>query len=326
MAAHWYSRKGEHALYEQPRATAKQISHARSLLRRAGAIPLDDYDGHVGAFTLLRDHLGVVAGQPPDRKELKRRFRTIAKRPSFEIRDPTCSRLVRSHWAWIDPRSIARGRTLGKPFPRSQYSPEGMADLAQDILERFESPALYARHFDDPRFGYVIVVSSFPGPLGPIRPITTNGNHRSMAFDALKAPVVLAEVREERPPYRICYDDNDDDWETTKEFLAWQQDRGALRLSSRPVVREGRYLEIRIAEAETPWLATSPHEAFAALDAYERFWDQKLERVGPLEVAELRRTWKSVARRDVRKPLLVRADSAETLVQPPGDTTLWSLE
>jgi hypothetical protein len=193
-----------------------------------------------------------------------------------------------------------------------------MADLAQEILAEFDSPALYSAHFGDPRSFYVIVVSSIPGPFGPIRQITTNGNHRSMAFEALECPLVLAEVHYDRPPYRITYREEDDDWATTKSFLRWQGERGALRLSSRPVVRHGPYLELRIAEATTPWLATSPHDAMAALNAYERFWGRKLKTVGPLDIAELRRTWKSAGREDVRKPRFVQTVSKETLVQPPG--------
>lgn len=318
MVSRWYARQSEHALYEQPRATARQMKYAQSLLKRVGAIPLGDYDGHIGAFRLLKDHLREVATDPPDRKELKRRFRSIAGRPSFDIREPTCSRPRRSNWAWIDPRSIARGRVLGKPFPRTEYDPSWMADLAQEILADHDSPSLYSHHFNDPRYGYVIVVSSIQGPLGPIRPIGTNGNHRSMAFDALRCPVVLAEVHDEHPPYRITYNDEDDDWGTTRDFLEWQEDRGALRLSSRPVVRQGSYLELRIADATTPWLVASPHNALAALDAYERFWDRKLKRVGALDVAELRATWRSAAQEDVRRPLHVEAITAEPLVRAPA--------
>jgi hypothetical protein len=196
-----------------------------------------------------------------------------------------------------------------------------MADLAQKILNNYESPLLYSEHFDDPRFGYVICVSSIAGPLGPIRPIGTNGNHRSMAFDALECPVVLAEMYEESPPYQITYNESEDDWRITRDFLKWQGERNSLRLSSRSVVRDGGYLELRVAEAGAPWLAASPREAFAALDAYERFWDQKLETIGPLLVSELRQTWKSAARREVRKRLREKDLSAVTLVHPPASVS-----
>ena len=79
---------------------------------------------------------------------------------------------------------------------------------------------------------------------------------------------------------------------------------------------EPRYLELHIADALTPWLAASPRETLAALDAYEKFWGQKLETIGPLDVAELRRTWKSAARREVRKRLREKDVSAITLVHP----------
>lgn len=317
MSGHWYSRQGPHVLYEQPRATSLQIKHARSLLKSAGSIPLDDYDGHVGAFTLLLDHLRKTAENPPDRSELMRRIRAIASRPGFDVGNPRSSRPHLSRWAWINPRSIAHSGELGKPFPRSQYSAAGMSDQAQEILDNCESPDQYVFYFDDPRYGYGIVVSSFAGPLGPIRLITTNGNHRSMAFDALGCPVVLAEVSDVSPPYRIRYNEADDDWKTTRDFLKWQEERGALRFSSRSVVRDGGHLELRVAEAATPWLTASPREAFAALDAYERFWDRKLDTVGPLLVAELRQDWKSAARREVRKQLREKDRSAVTLVQPP---------
>ena len=108
-----------------------------------------------------------------------------------------------------------------------------MADLSEEILAGRDSPRLYARHFDDPRFGYVIVVLSIPGPWGSIRPITTNGNHRSMAFDARESPLVLAEVHDQLLPYRITYNEDNDDWKTTRNFLTWQEARGALRDASR---------------------------------------------------------------------------------------------
>lgn len=307
---------GPNALYEQPRATSAQTRYAKSLLKLTGSIPLDDYDGHVGALTLLTDHLRKVAAVPPDRRELMRRFRAFASRPGFYFWDSRSSRPHPSHWAWINPRSIAHSGQLGKPFPRSQYWPTGMADFEQKILKNFNSPELYSEYFDDPRYGYGIVVSSFAGPLGPIRAITTNGNHRSMAFESLGCPVVLAEVYELSPPYRIEYNEAEDDWKTTREFLRWQERRGALRLSSRAVVRTDRYLELRIADAPTPWLAASPREAFAALDAYEKFWGQKIETVGPLDVAELRRTWKFAARTEVRRRLREHKESVITLVAP----------
>ena len=103
MPRHWYSGQSPYALYEQPRATALQINHAQSLLASSGSIPLDDYDGHVGAFTILKDHLQKVALDPPDRGELMRRFRIIASRPSFDTTNPKCPCPGRRHWAWIDP-------------------------------------------------------------------------------------------------------------------------------------------------------------------------------------------------------------------------------
>jgi hypothetical protein len=184
-----------------------------------------------------------------------------------------------------------------------------------------DRPALYSEHFGDPRFSYVIVVSSLPGPFGQVRQISVNGNHRSMAFAALECPVVLAEVDDFRPPYRITYNESDDDWGTTREFLKWQEDRGALRMSSCSVVRSGPYVELRIADASVPWLAASPREALAALDAYERFWGQKLEHVGGLDVVDLRKTWRSASRIEVRKPLFVRSVSTKTLVEPPRAMT-----
>jgi hypothetical protein len=310
MSPPWYSRATSDSLYELPPATPFQIKRAQEMLRTTGAILLDDYDGHVGAFTLLGDHLRKVASSPPERDELKSRIRAIASRPSFDVRDPIPSRFRQSYWAWIDPRSIAHGRGLGKSFPRNSYSASGMADQAREIIDNREDTALYVHYFDDPRYGYGIVVSSFPGPLGAIRQITTNGNHRSMAFEALRSPLVLAEILDERPPYRITYDE-DDDWETTRDFLNWQAEKGILRMSTRPVVRDSRRVELRIAEAETPWLAASPREALAALKAHEKFWALRLNNIGSLSVAELRRVWSGTASKEVRKP------SALTLIEPP---------
>ncbi len=287
------------------------------MLEKTGSIPLDDYDGHVGAFTLLVDHLRQVAADPPDRIELKRRVGALASRPGFDLMNPHCQRSGRRHWAWIDPRSIARGRALGKPLPRSQYSLPWMADFAQKILSEFESPLLYTEYFDDPREGYGICVSSIAGPWGPIRPIGTNGNHRSMAFEVLESPVVLAEIYEEKPPYGITYDEDEDDWETTLDFLKWQQERKLLRLSSRSIVRDRGRLEIRITDAVAPWLAASPREAMTALDAYERFWDRELDTIGSIAVTEIRQTWKSAARKQLRKRLRERDALTLTLVQPP---------
>jgi hypothetical protein len=55
-----------------------------------------------------------------------------------------------------------------------------------------------------------------------------------------------------------------------------------------------------------------------ALDAYEGFWNQKLEKLGPILVSELRQTWKSAARREVRKRLREK-DSSEKLRTPGSD-------
>jgi len=321
MSRHWYSNQSEFVLFERSNATQTQVEYARELLENSGEVPLDDYNGHIGAFTMLVDHLKSVAADPPERIELKRRFRTIARRPSFDIRDPISSRSGRRHWAWIDPRTIARGRILGKPFPRSQYSEPWMIQLTQQILEECESPEMYLEHFNDPRYGYVIVVTSIPGPFGPIRPIGTNGNHRSMAFEALGCPVVLAEVSNEGPPYRITYKENVDAWQITRDYLKWLEDQGAIRLSSRSVVRRGQFLDIRIAEATTPWLASSPREALAALDAYEQFWGHKLESVGQLQMSELRRRWKSAARTKVRSSIFAKTVSAATLIRPADNLT-----
>ena len=193
---HWYSRTGPNALDEQPRATAPQVRHARTLLKLTGSVPLDDYDGHVGAFTLLTDHLRKVAAVPPDRSELMRRFRAFAGRPGFTSGIPGARARIQAIG-----RGLTRGRSrtvdnLASPFQEANTGQRGW----RTSHKRYSRTSIHLSCI--PSTSMILVTAtgslspSFAGPLGPIRPITTNGNHRSMAFEALGCPVVLAEVYE----------------------------------------------------------------------------------------------------------------------------------
>jgi hypothetical protein len=131
----------------------------------------------------VREHLDSVAHATPARKELGARIRLAARRPSFELRDPCPSTRQPVTFAWIDPTSLARGRSLGKPFKPYHYSVTGVAAMALDILGDRSDPEYLPYLFGDPRSGTPnVVVDSLGGPFGPIRQITVNGNHRTLAL------------------------------------------------------------------------------------------------------------------------------------------------
>jgi hypothetical protein len=131
-----------------------------------------------------------------------------------------------------------------------------------------------------------------------------NGNHRTLALEALGVPLAMAEVRTFVGPYSITFGE-DDDWSTALEFLRWLEERHALRMSTRAVHRSGYWIELRVAEATTPWLASSPYDALRALAAYEAFFGRKVEGFGQVDRARLLRTWQSTARNSQRKPVEV---------------------
>ena len=262
---------------------------------------------------MLKDHLAEVARQPPTRQELTRRVRQSCRRPGFNIRSPLMSYHRVAKWGWIDPTTIARGR-LGKRFSTTHHSPTGVAKMAEDILGEQGDPAGLAELFGDPRRTLpCVVVDSMAGPLGPVRAISTNGNHRTLAFEALGATIVLAEVRNYDPPYRMTFSDEHDDWQTTLDFLRWLEAHDVVRLSRDPVLRDGAWITLRIADAAAPWLAASPSEALAALDAYEGVHHEKIERIGQMDTKLLRRQWQAVAAAQVRWDPM-----AQSVRAPPG--------
>jgi hypothetical protein len=304
MATHWYAWKP--TVFDLPRATSRQVKRAQTLLHQTGAVPVGDYDSHVGALTLLRDHLHDVAEDPPEHKELMRRVRAACRRPGFRMTDPWIARHRAPKWEWIEPSTIARGR-LGKPFTPTHHSVKGIAQMAAIILAEQGDTDGLVYLFGDPRSHVpCVVVDSVPGPFGPVRPITINGNHRTLALEALGAPIVMAEVRDYVGPFSIQYSE-DDEWKVTFDFLRWLESHGAVRLSARPIIRENRWLRLRISDAPAPWLATSPEEALATLDAYEVFHNRKVDHIGALDTKVLRRQWKSAATVPVRQPITLTA-------------------
>jgi hypothetical protein len=268
-------------------------------------VPVDDYGAHVGAVTLVKQQLDAVARSNSVRKVLADRVRSAARRPSFELRDPCPSTRQPVTFAWIDPATLARGRTLGKPFKPYHYSVAGVASMALDIMGDRADPLCLPYLFGDPRSGTPnVVVDSIGGPFGPIRQVSVNGNHRTLALEALGVPLAMAEVRTFVGPYSITFGE-DDDWSTALEFLRWLEERRALRMSRRAVRRSGYWVELRVAEAPTPWLAGSPHDALRALDAYESFFGRRVEGFARVDRASLLRNWRSVATTSQRNPVEV---------------------
>jgi hypothetical protein len=173
--------------------------------------------------------------------------------------------------------------------------------MAEDILEEQGDPAGLVELFGDPRRTVpCVVVDSMKGPFGPVRPITVNGNHRTLAFEALGAPLVLAEVRNYDPPYQMTLRDGADDWQTTLDFLRWLEAHRVVRLSSRPVLQEGPWVTLRVADSIAPWLVAPPLDALDALDAYEGFHHGKINRIGQMDTKLLRRQWRAVAAAQAR--------------------------
>ncbi len=289
MARKWYARKPEGFLYDQPRAASWQIERAQTLLEQKFSIPLDDFDAHLGALTMLKDHLRERLWRA-HRSELIRRVQASCRRPGFEIKDPLPSHHGAGHWMWIDPGTIARG-SLAAHFSPYHYSVDELAFLAEKVLLEQGNPDGLAQLFGHPRGPEpTVVVNSIPGPLGPVRTITVNGNHRTLIFEAVGAPLILAKVHRYRPPYR-CKLHQEDDWRTTLEFLRWLETFGVLRMSSRAYVAKEPWIYLRLAEAPTPWLAASPKDALAALATYEQFYGRRIERIGRLDRGLLERRW-----------------------------------
>jgi hypothetical protein len=321
MVRHWYAWKPDTYLYDRPAATKAQIRKAQRLLRTTGMVPVDDYDAHVGAVTLVKERLVSAACATPTRKELADRVRSACGRPSFELRDPCPSTHQPVTFAWIDQATLARGRSLGKPFKPYHYSVAGVAAVALDIVGDRSDRECLPYLFGDPRSGEpCVVVDSLGGPFGPIRQITVNGNHRTLALEALRIPLAMAEVRTYVGPYSITFG-QEDDWSTALAFLRWLEERQVLRMSRRAVHREGYWIELRVVQAPTPWLAASPYDALEALAAYELFFGRKVEGFGQIDRALLLRTWGSSASTPQRKPIEVTTVTVPaSQFQPRPDT------
>ena len=280
------------ALYEQPRAEPWQIERARTLLDENGGVPLEDLDAHRGALTLLRDHLRRRLTRRPTRWMLRRRLRAACERPGFAITMPQPSRYRAGHWLWIDPATIVAAPSACRSRPTTSR-PTSSSSWPRRSSSSRETPR------PERALGYpgkpvpAVVADSIPGPFGPVRPIGVNGNHRTLALEAIEVPVLLCQVHRFKAPYR-CKFHEDDDWPRTLSFLRWLEARQVLRLSARPIVREDPWVWLRVADATVPWLAAPPRDALGALRAYQEFYRRPLLRIGSLDTASLEREWRSV--------------------------------
>jgi hypothetical protein len=172
----------------------------------------------------------------------------------------------------------------------------GLAAFAARILAEQGDPAGLLELFGEPRDRLpCIVVESFPGPNGPVRVITANGNHRTAALQALDVPLVLAEITYVVPPYRLDTHPTAG-WDDTRRFVGWLAEHGAVRLSARPFGQTRFSRVIRVAEAPAPWLVGHPTDAITALDVYEMMTGRRLTRVGGVRVSELRSRWSGIAK------------------------------
>ena len=293
MAPAWYAHKSPLALFSLPDATRAQLRHAETVLKRQEVVPITDLEGHVGAVGLVRNHLRQLAVHRPERHELLRIVRAVCARPGFDVLGFRQSVRSRVTVGWIKPETITRG-DLGERFKPYHWSSNGLAKMALRILDEQGDAESLLELFGCQR-DLEIVVNSFLGPLGPVRPIAVNGNHRTLALEALGVPAVLAELQPYAPPYR-CELHDGDEFESALPFLRWLDDRGGIRLASRPVVWSYFGPEVRVAEAQAPWILAPPWRAFEALDAYEVLKGRRLDVIGHMSVTELRRTWARAAR------------------------------
>lgn len=218
---------------------------------------------------------------------------------------------------WIDPATIVRG-PLGIGFSPYHESVEELAFLAEKILLERGDPDGFARLLGHPRSPEpAVVVKSIPGPFGPVRTVTVNGNHRTLIFEAVGAPLILAKVHRYKAPYR-CKFREDDDWRATLAFLRWLESFEVLRLSSRPVVAKESWIYLRVAEAPTPWLAAPPQNALAALATYEQIYGRRIERIGRLDRNLLQREWESFPAPPGRPTLSYRQGMLDHLMARPS--------
>jgi hypothetical protein len=285
----WYARLSDLALYEEPAATAAQRQRAESLLHDHYRASVDDRDAHRGALDMLRTHLAMLHDERPTVEQL-----LPAVELSCGVRGLTDDGLLvpgeKPKWEWIDPRRIVHDG-LGKPFKPYHYTRRGLAAMAVRIVAENGDPAGLLALFGGPiETCDGVVVNRLEGPLGPVHVLSVNGLHRTAALRALRAPVILAEVHEVGPPYRLHIRDDETQRETL-DFLRWLEAEGAIRLGRRPVVTTAYSRYICVVEAEAPFLLGPPAEALAAIDTYEAIVAQQVSHFGPLHVDALRAEW-----------------------------------
>jgi hypothetical protein len=208
VAPAWYAHKSPLALFSLPEATRAQLRHAETVLKRQDVIPITDLEGHVGAVGLVRNHLRQLAVHRPERHQLLRIVRAGCARPGFDVLGFRQSVRSRVTVGWIKPETITRG-DLGELFKPYHWSSNGLAKMALRILDEQGDAESLLELFGCQR-DLEIVVNSFPGPLGPVRPIAVNGNHRTLALEALGVPAVLAELQPYAAPYRCEFYDGDE--------------------------------------------------------------------------------------------------------------------
>jgi len=201
---------------------------------------------------------------------------------------------------------------MGKRFTPYHFTSVGLSKFAERIL--ISSSRATRRVWSSYHSGMpAIIVNSYAGPNGPIRPIAVNGNHRTLAAEALGAPIVLALIQGYPPPYRAVLF-HWDDWAETLRFFRWLESEGALRMSPRQVLRNGVETIIRVADTPAPWLLAPPGDAIQALDVYERFWRRRVERIGDLDPRRLKRVWGGVEPTRPRDTPVVEIDATNAVV------------
>lgn len=261
-----------------------------------GEFLLEDRLAHLGALTLYRQQLRQLHSRGASVATLANRVSRVCRRPGLKLSHVEAAIPRRAYWAWIPPSLITHGET-GATFKPYHHSSRGLANMSLRILEEDADPEGLLRLFGDPRSpSSGIVVSRLPGPLGPVYPITVNGNHRSIALEALGVPTVLAEVSREDPPYQL-HIRSEALLSTTWPYLIWLHDRGAIRIGSRRITRR-RGITVHISAAIAPWIIGHPAMALRALAAYESIKGRRLQTLGPLSVSDLRRTWRSAPEPD----------------------------
>jgi hypothetical protein len=304
----WYAWKRSRHIYGVPSVTSDQARQTATDLANEGEVLLDDRVAHAGALTLYRQQLTMMHSYALSKETLAKRVHRICQRPGLELTYVEAAVPRRAYWAWIPPSLVTHGGT-GAAFKPYHHSTRELANMSRRLLQEDADSEGLLELFGDPRSpSSGIVVSRLPGPLGPVYPITVNGNHRSIALEALGVPAILAEVAREDPPYQL-HIRSDVQLSTTWLYLTWLHDHGALRIGSRRITRK-RGITVHITTAVAPWIIGHPASALRALAAYESIKGERLVTLGPLAVSDLRRTWRSVPEPDDE-------DSGVTFVHAP---------